>query len=265
MTSALDSYAGKRVIVTGAASGIGAATAELLHWAGAQVHGLDVRLAEGPMTEAIVCDLADPAAVEATVAAIGGPVHGLFNIAGVPSTVPRLTIMAVNFFGLRHLSETVIPLMPPGSAIASVASIAGNEWLAHRDLLLELMALPDFEAGMRWAEEHDDLLGEDPYFLSKEAVVFYTMWRSRRLQDQRIRINCVSPGPVNSGMLPDFRESLGEQVMSGLTRLAGRVSEPVELAGPLAFLNSDGASFVNGANLPVDGGYTAAILSRPPR
>ena len=50
-----------------------------------------------------------------------------------------------------------------------------------------------------------------------------------------------------------------------LTRLAGRVAEPAELAGPLAFLNSDAAGFVNGTNLHVDGGYTAAVLTRSPR
>src|SRR5262249_12305193 len=97
------SYEGKRVIVTGAASGMGAATVAMLAELGAEIHALDVRPVEGPVTRAYDCDCGDPDAIDLTVGLIGGPVHALFNVAGVPQTQAPLRVLGVNFLGLRHV------------------------------------------------------------------------------------------------------------------------------------------------------------------
>ena len=125
------SYEGKRVIVTGAASGMGAATVAMLGDLGAEVHALDVRPIEGPVARAYECDCGDPDAIDLTIGLIGGPVHALFNVAGVPQTQAPLKVLGVNFLGLRHVTETVLPLIPDGGAIAHVASLAGSGWQAH--------------------------------------------------------------------------------------------------------------------------------------
>src|SRR4051794_25819164 len=122
------SYEGKRVIVTGAASGMGAAAVAMLSDLGAEVHALDVRPIEGAAAKAYECDCGDPASIDETVAAIGGPVHALFNVAGVPQTQPALKVLCVNFLGLRHMTEAVLPSVPDGGAIAHVASLAGSGW-----------------------------------------------------------------------------------------------------------------------------------------
>jgi NAD(P)-dependent dehydrogenase (short-subunit alcohol dehydrogenase family) len=135
-------YEGKRVIVTGAASGMGAATAQILIDLGAEVHAIDIKKPEVTgLASFSECDLRDPAQIDDTVAKI---VNALFNCAGLPNTFPDLDVMLVNFCGLRQVTEAVIPLMIEGSSIASIASTAGIGWMQNMELLFGLVLTPDF-------------------------------------------------------------------------------------------------------------------------
>ena len=117
---ALD-FSGKRVVVTGAASGIGAATADLFGELGADVVGLDV--ADGSL------DLRSPEGIDAAVTALAGtPIWALVNCAGVPQTAGGSTVMTVNFLGTRYLTEALVPQIVAGGAVATVASRAGQGW-----------------------------------------------------------------------------------------------------------------------------------------
>jgi len=148
-------YDGKRVIVTGAASGMGAATAEILVDLGAEVHAIDIKKpAVSGLASFSECDLRDCAQIDATIAKIGKIVNALFNCAGLPNTFPDLDVMLVNFCGLRQVTEAVVPLMIEGSAIASIASTAGIGWTANMELLSGLLATADFAAARAWCEEH---------------------------------------------------------------------------------------------------------------
>src|SRR4026209_1790386 len=103
-------YEGKRVIVTGAASGMGAATAQILVDLGAEVHAIDIKKPEGTgLARLSQCDLRDPAQIDETIAKIGKIVNALFNCAGLPNTFPDLDVMLVNFCGLRHLTAAPGP------------------------------------------------------------------------------------------------------------------------------------------------------------
>jgi NAD(P)-dependent dehydrogenase (short-subunit alcohol dehydrogenase family) len=252
-------YDGQRVVVTGAATGVGAATTRMLADLGAEVHALDVVDVEGPIESFHRCDIADPAQVAAAVDAIGGPIHKLFNIAGVPQTRPAEMVIRVNVLGLRELTEVVLPLMPAGGAVAHVASIAGMGWSNRLATVRELVETPDFDAGARWADAHLAEQG-DPYFFSKECVIVYTMLRARACWfDQRVRMNCVSPGPIESPMMPDFRTSLGSNTIDWTAaQSAGRLATPAEIAPALVFVNADESSYVNGLNLVVDAAFGAA-------
>jgi NAD(P)-dependent dehydrogenase (short-subunit alcohol dehydrogenase family) len=254
-------YEGKRVIVTGAASGMGAATAQILVDLGAEVHTIDIKKPEvtglASFTE---CDLREPDRIAETVAKIGKIVNALFNCAGLPNTFPNLDVMLVNFCGLRELTEAVIPLMVEGSAIASIASTAGIGWTANLELLSGLTATPDFAAAKAWCEAHPGQIA-NAYGLSKEAINAYTALRSFTLARDSIRINCVNPGPTDTPMMPEFEKAIGKKYMDEFPVPLGRHAVAAEQAWPMVFLNSPRSSFVTGLQFDCDGGFKGGLFT----
>lgn len=253
-------YDGKRTIITGAASGMGEQTAKLIKELGGEVHAIDIRKPTVDVDAFYETDLSDPAAIDSAVAEIGGPVHALFNCAGLPNGLPGQKVFAVNFLGHRHLTESVIPLMPAGGAIAFISSVGGMGFMAHMGELAELAAIPGFHEGKAWAEAHDELVNEG-YSLSKEAINHYVMSTSAARLKGGLRINCVSPGPTDTAMMPAFEEAMGKDYMTNFPKPIGRNSTAEEQAYPMAFLNSDAASYISGHNLMADGGFMGAMMT----
>lgn len=255
-------YDGTRVIVAGAGgSGMGASVARLVSGMGAEVLVLDVRKPEVDGVAFERTDLSDNEAIDAAVDRWGGPVNALFNCQGVSGAAPGTTsdaVMRVNFLGIRHLTERVLPLMPAGAAVASIASAGGLGWPRRLDTIRELLTTADFSDGVRWVEgQADDLLKDafpNAYAFSKQALIVWTMQRAVTAIEDGIRINCSSPGSTRTAMATDFPDA-GVEYMN---RPSGRESTPDEQAWPLAFLNSPQASYVNGVNLVIDGGNAAA-------
>lgn len=254
-------YEGKRVIVTGAASGMGAATTEILVELGAEVHAIDINKPEVTgLASFSQVDLREPRQIEAAVAKIGKIINALFNCAGLPNTFPNLDVMLVNFCGLRALTEAVIPLMIEGSAIASIASSAGIGWMQNIGSLFELTATPDFAAAKAWCEAHPKEL-RNAYGYSKEAINAYTAQRSFPLAQQGIRINCVNPGPTDTPMMPEFERAVGKKYMDDFPVPIGRHAMAEEQAWPLLFLNSPRSSYVTGLQFDADGGFKGGLFT----
>ncbi len=254
-------YKGKRVIVSGCFSGMGEATAKLLLELGAEVHGLDFRDSSLPLASFTNVDLRDPASIEAAVAGIGGKVDALFNCAGLPQSFPPLDVMKVNFIGLRHLTEQVLPLMGPGGAIASIASTGGLGWSRRIPTNMEFVTTKGYDAAVAWCEAHLDDVVKEGYSFSKENVIVWTQYMGAHLIKKGIRINCTLPSPTQTPMMATFEAASGKDVVAAAAEPMGRYSTPAEQAGGIALLNSDLAGIVNGVVFPVDGGFMGGVAT----
>jgi NAD(P)-dependent dehydrogenase (short-subunit alcohol dehydrogenase family) len=243
-------FAGKRALVTGGASGIGLATAELLRREGAEVALLDrsekalAAAAARLGAAAFGADVLDPAAVawavgEATEAI--GPPDVLVNSAGVYRIAPLLAIdvaewdevLDVNLRGsflvAREAARRMIAV-GRGGAIVNISSMAG---------LVADVSEPTAA-----------------YNASKAGVIALTKQMAAEWAPHRIRVNCVCPGVIDTPMLrlmddPEAGRAYLEEHVP-LRRL-GRADE---VAALIAFLASDDASYITGAAVPVDGGAT---------
>ncbi|MDH3752842.1 MAG: SDR family oxidoreductase [Acidimicrobiia bacterium] len=242
-------------IVTGAASGIGRATAERLAGEGAKVACVDrdgdacaaaaerIRAERGPAI-AVKCDLLDLTSIERAVQAAvdeWGGIDILCNIAGVGHFCHDLDesapgwdqIIGVNLTGTFFMSQAALPhLLDGGGAIVNCASTSGTH-------------------GAPW---------QAAYSASKGGVIALTKSMAVSHGRDGIRVNCVAPGGVNTAIHGQFEIPEGDRFdHSLLARIMPfiRMGEPAELAAAFAYLASDDASYCNGITLRVDGGMMA--------
>jgi NAD(P)-dependent dehydrogenase (short-subunit alcohol dehydrogenase family) len=253
-------HAHKTYIVTGAASGIGAETARILKKAGATVIGVDRN--EAAQVDAFYqADLGDPASIEKLIEALPREVNGLANIAGVPPTAPAETVIRVNLTGLIHLTERLIPKLADGASIVNLASLAGFDWqseVAQVKRALSLRLEDDIETFC--AQEGLNASEARSYFLSKQALIVWTLENRWAWRNRNINMNAVSPGPVETPILKDFLETLGERAEEDM-KVMDRPGTPQDIAPIVAFALSDDAKWLRGANLTVDGGMSSHILT----
>lgn len=255
-------YQGRRVVVTGCASGIGAALVGQLTELGAHVVGLDLRRPERALDEFQSVDLADPASIDGAVAGIGDRVDALFNVAGVSSGIGNpLLVVKIDFLGTRHLTEMVIPRMPPGSSIVSVSSLAASAYAANQDEVVGLLRTASFAEGVQWCEDHPEALADGGYRIAKEAIVLHAMANAVPLGAKGIRINCTGPGVTETPILDQLKTRYGQDYLDAFPKPLGRLSNPEEQAAALVFLNSLAAGFVTGQVLWVDGGILASRVA----
>jgi NAD(P)-dependent dehydrogenase (short-subunit alcohol dehydrogenase family) len=248
----------RRILLTGASSGIGAACAQLFSAAGDEVVTLDIKAAPPGAARHQHCDMSDPASIDAALAALDGRFDVLLNVAGVPGTVDPLTIMRVNTLGLKHLTEAMLGRLDDGGAIVNIASIAGFNWARHLKDINELLALDDFAAGVAWCEARE-MDANTAYHFSKECVVVYTMQLARLGPQRGIRVNSISPGPVATPLLPAFKEQAGQGQLDWVIDTIGRAAEPVDIANVVQFLASPASAYLNGRDIVVDGGFSAGL------
>lgn len=260
---ALLDYTNKTVLLTGAASGMGRATALALVERGARVVGFDVvPIGIGGVSE-VFCDLSDEISIDRAFVQLPNGIDVLMNCAGVPNggQFDGPTVMAINFLGLRHLTERVLTRMGPGSSVVHIASTAGRAWQERTDVHRELVGASSYGHGQAWVAANRDLVG-DGYVFSKETVQFYTHWRAVQLLHRGIRMNSVCPGITDTGIIGDFRRGMGDAVIDQAQAIAGRIAQPEEMAPAMLFLGSQAASsYITGVNLNVDSGTAAARLS----
>jgi NAD(P)-dependent dehydrogenase (short-subunit alcohol dehydrogenase family) len=249
-------YDGKRALVVGGATGMGAAVAELVQDLGAEVIVMDYAPVTLAGAKAISLDLRDKANIDAAVDECGGPIHALFACAGVADGTAG--IEKINFIGHRHLIDRAIEkgFLGRGSAIGFISSTAGLGWRKHLDEVKAYLAdAPDWDSAVAWIEANPD---KASYTWSKQSINVYVQGNALELLKQGIRVNAILPGPTDTplaraneetwlGFGTDYRGDAGIEA-----------SRPDEQAGPLVFLCSDAASHVSGEILIVDAGFTGS-------
>ncbi len=255
-------YSNKRIVVTGAYSGVGAALLEILAELGRpEVIALDLKRPDGPITTFIETNMGKEASVAAAIDAIDGPIDVLFNNAGIAATHPVEDVMAVNWLGLRQLSEGLLPKIREDGAIANTASIAGGQWPGHLQEVLECISITSREELFGWCGSHKELVG-DGYAFSKECVQVYTMKSAKETLARKVRTNSVCPAPIDTPLLPDFNKTMTEKTMNWtIDQIGGTIATPRDIAMTLAFLGAEASRYVNGVNLNVDLGFNAFMTT----
>lgn len=221
---------------------------------------IDVAEPSGPHAAYIAADLGVHDEVRAAAAAVDGPVDVLFNNAGVADTRPPATVFAVNVLAVRELTALLTERMPPGGAVVTTGSVAGMQWEQRLDAIRELLAIPAWADAAAWFAARDGLGA--PYGFSKECVHVFTTHSARALGARGIRVNCVSPAPVDTPLLVDFRKTMSETLIDWtVSQGFGRLVTAAEVASTLAFLGSPAASALTGLDIPIDQGFTAAMAA----
>jgi NAD(P)-dependent dehydrogenase (short-subunit alcohol dehydrogenase family) len=253
------SYEGRRALVTGCSSGIGAQVAQQLAELGADVVGLDLNPPSFDVGQFVQADLGDPASIDRAVAAIGGPVDALFNIAGVSSGIgDPLKVVTINFLGLRYLSESLYPLMPAGSAILNTLTLV-HDYADYNARVRPLLATSTMAEGVEWAAANPDAYTPGGYTFAKAAIAIYSLDHTAELAARGIRINCTGPGVTDTPILNFSKLSYGENFADAVPKPLGRISDPAEQAAVMVFLNSNAASYLTGQVIFVDAGYHAVV------
>lgn len=262
--SDLFSYAGKKVVLTGGTTGVGAAAVDLLADLGCtDLTVLDIKEPTGPATRYLPTDMSDPASIDAAVAEIDSGVDVLFNNAGVAGVHAPEFVLRVNYLGVRRLTEGLLPAMNRGGAIVNTASIAGQGWPGNLATIQELIAIDDYDAAIGWIGDHGDLVDDDPYGVSKQIAQVWTMHSSRRsLAEFGVRTNSVCPGPIDTPLMDDFIKHMTEQVIQWtVDQTGGTMLTADDIARALVMLGTDASVAMNGHNLIADNGFSALMTT----
>src|SRR6202167_1372801 len=202
---------GKTFVITGISSGIGARVGELALALGADIIGVDVNPPARPLDAFIKADIGSAQGVGEIVETLPRRFDALCNVAGVSGMIGAAKTLAINFYGLRALTEALAPRLREGGAIVNVASIAGYGWGANLERAKSPFGVQGFPDTAAIAEEFG-IGAQDGYPVTKEALLLWTQRAAHQplFKQRGLRVNAVSPGPVSTPILNEFRTMFGD-------------------------------------------------------
>lgn len=258
MSVELFRYEGKRVLVVGGATGMGAAAAKAVIALGAEAIVMDVASVPYTVDQSIKVDLSSQSSVDEALTQIDRPVDAVISCAGVADGVP--TIMLINFISQRYIIDQLVASdrLNRGGAIAMISSAAGMAWMQHLPKLLEFLNQSDWQQAADWVTSHPDC---NNYMFSKQAMCTFVANQALPLLKKGIRINSILPGPTNTPLAranadtwlafgTAYREAAGVDALSA-----------EQIGNTLAYLCSEASNGINGQNIVVDWGHVNAALA----
>ncbi|MDH6197090.1 NAD(P)-dependent dehydrogenase (short-subunit alcohol dehydrogenase family) [Mycobacterium frederiksbergense] len=253
----------RRIVVVGAGSGIGAATAAHFFERGDHVLAVDLRPNNTPASQHATCDLRDPSDIARLLSEIGDDWDTLAHVAGVPGTAPAADVLKVNYLGMRLMTEGMLPLLRRGGSVVAVASTAALGGEQRVDILDGLLELTDGDAVAQWQAGQDQ---DFPvYTTSKQAaILFIKRVAGSAWSKYGVRINTVSPGPVQTPILSDFEQTMGKDTLDLVRATVGRHATVDDVVPLIAFLTSPESRWINGQDIQVDAGFIAGITNGTP-
>lgn len=249
------------IVLTGGASGIGDAVLRSLLPLHERIYNLDIKASPLDGVSNLHCDLGAIESIGTAVSALPETVGAVVHVAGVaPAMVSDLDVMKVNFLGMRHLNETLLPRMCASGRVVIVASSIGRDWHENADTVNALLNESGFSAGESWLEAHRECWSDNPYKFSKQCAAAYTYRAAGMARQYQVTVNCVNPGIVETQLSPWFRDLIGSDYYDSVNEQVGRPGRPEDIAGLIRFLVSPEAGWVNGVEIQADGGYRAAVV-----
>ena len=239
---------GRRIAVLGSAAGLGLAVAQAAEAAGAEVHGIDEARRFDALTALYRAELTDPDALEAAAAALPDGLDGLALFPEGDADPARC--LARTLLAPRHLAEALAPRLAPGAAIVLRGAPPHESWGERLGETRAAMALRHGDvAGFvaRWG------LAAEPVRAARTAGWALAAWAmANRWRWPGLRINTLTPAAPDGRLPPAIAAARGQETGEG----------PAQAAMAAVFLLSGLSAGMTGANLAVDGGQTAQILSR---
>lgn len=263
------------IVITGGGSGMGLELAKLVGSgakvviSGRTVAKLEGAIAElatvGVEAEPFACDVSDRGSVEALAAFAQslGTVGKVVHAAGIsPHMGDGMKIFAVNAVGTMNVDEVFGSVVADGGVILNVSSMSAYMLPAERvPLQLYQASALGSEAFLSGCEQMlaavpDEMAAGMAYTVSKNFVIWYTKRQALALGSRGVRVVSISPGTFSTPMGEVEGEEAARFAKSGAL---GRLGEPVEIARMMAFMLSDEASYLTGADILYDGGTIAAF------
>ena len=250
-------YKDKVCIVTGASSGMGKATVEMLVDLGAVCYAIDLNSCEVKgIKEFIKCDLSKKEEIDNLFSKLPEHIDCFFGVAGLSgSKTDYMTTFNCNYTANFYITEEYLTKrMSKGDSIVYVTSTAGLNWKEFRKEQSKVVQAKTWEEIESVVEPLAKIAPATfAYMYSKRCLSEYACETSIKLGKQGIRVNNVMPGSTDTGMKDEFEKMAGgEEALLAETGVAHRLAESAEMAGPIVFLGSNMASFISGVDLCVD-------------
>ncbi len=258
-------YTGKVCVVTGASSGMGKATAELLVEMGAKVYALSRR---EPGVEGIAfwtsTDLSSKESIDAAFAQLPEKIDCYFGMAGISGiTATLVKTFTVDFLANKYITETYLEnRIVDGGAILYVTSSSAIRWTEQkmREEYEPVLHTKTWDEGIAAFEELSKTIPDFmAYIPAKRAMNFYAASISSHFAERDIRVNCVLPSSTRTGMMDEFVAINGsDEIYKTYIGNGKEFAQPSTMAKACVYLNSDFAEYITGYELVVDAGLEGA-------